>query len=108
LNFESFYAGALALFVVSTTDAWTEIALSCLKRPSVDFECIPEPTYQDYLDNGKQTVGCGPKFSGILYFYSYFLVMSLILLKLFVAIICQAYEEIKEQEQRTFNEDALE
>jgi len=33
-------------------------------------------------------MGCGAKFSGILYFYSYFLVMGLILLKLFVAIIC--------------------
>ena len=32
LNFESFSAGALALFVVSTTDAWTDIAMSCLKR----------------------------------------------------------------------------
>ena len=95
LNFESFSAGALALFVVSTTDAWTEIALSCLKRQSVDFDCIQNPTYQDYVDNNRQTVGCGPKFSGILYFYSYFLAMSLILLKLFVAIICQAYEDIK-------------
>lgn len=53
LNFESFYAGALALFVVSTTDAWTDIAISCLKRKSVDFDCIPNPTYQDYLDAGK-------------------------------------------------------
>jgi hypothetical protein len=108
LNFESFSAGALALFVVSTTDAWTDIAMSCLKRQSVDFDCIPNPTFADYLENNRQTVGCGPRFSGILYFYSYFLVMSLILLKLFVAIICLAYEEIKVQEERGFNDDAIE
>jgi len=53
LNFESFGNGALALFVVSTTDAWTDIAQSCLKRPSVDFDCIPSPTYDDYIQNGR-------------------------------------------------------
>jgi hypothetical protein len=52
--------------------------------------------------------GCGPKFSGILYFYSYFLLLSLIMLKLFVAVICEAYEEIKQRESRNFNDDAVE
>ena len=42
--------------------------------------------------------GCGPKFSGILYFYSFFLLLSLIMLKLFVAVICEAYEEIKNKD----------
>lgn len=32
LNFESFWNAALALFVISTTDAWTDIGMSCLKR----------------------------------------------------------------------------
>ncbi len=52
--------------------------------------------------------GCGPKFSGILYFYSFFLLLSLIMLKLFVAVICEAYEEIKNKESRSFNDDAVE
>ena len=30
LNFESFSNAALALFVISTTDSWTDIAKSCL------------------------------------------------------------------------------
>lgn len=32
LNFESFWNAALALFVISTTDAWTDISMSCLTR----------------------------------------------------------------------------
>jgi Ion transport protein len=53
-------------------------------------------------------VGCGPKFSGILFFYSYFLLMALVMLNLFIAVIVEAYDEIKERESRTFNYDAIE
>ncbi len=30
------------------------------------------------------------------------------MLKLFVAVICEAYEEIKQRESRSFNDDAVE
>ena len=83
LNFESFPAAALALFVVCTGDGWTDIAISCLKKRAVDYDCVENPTYQNYVDNGYMTVGCGPRFEGIIFFYSYFLIMSLVLLKLF-------------------------
>lgn len=98
LNFESFAAASLALFVISTTDAWTDIGISCLKIRAIDYDCKKDPTYQDYVDNNYQTVGCGPRFSGVLYFYSYFLLMSLILLKLFIAIILEAYDDIKKKD----------
>lgn len=87
LNFETFSNAALVLFVVATTDGWNEISTSCLKRRRIDFQCLQSPTYDDYVNNGRQTIGCGPKFSGVLYFYSYFLIMCLVLLKLFMAII---------------------
>ena len=94
--------------MVATGDSWTNIAMSCLKRKAIDFECIEIPTYQDYMNNGYSTVGCGPHFEGVLYFYSYFLLMNLILMKLFIAIILEAYEDIKKQEAQIFNEDRLE
>ena len=53
-------------------------------------------------------MGCGPKFSGIFFFNSFFLVMSLILLKLFIAIILEAYDHIKEKDEMLFNEDKIE
>ena len=52
-------------------------------------------------------MGCGPKFSGVLYFYSFFLIMSLILLKLFIAIIIEAYNEIKKRDGMLFNEEKI-
>ncbi len=51
LNFESFSNAALALFVISTTDAWTDIAKSCLSQRSLINDCILNPTYDDYRDN---------------------------------------------------------
>lgn len=108
LNFESFTAAALALFVISTTDAWTDIGISCLKKRTIDYDCKSNPTFVDYVSNGNQTIGCGPRFSGVLYFYSYFLLMSLILLKLFIAIILEAYDNIKKSDGKLFNEEKIE
>jgi hypothetical protein len=42
-----------------------------------------------------KTVGCGTGPIGLLYFISFFLLMSLIMLKLFIAVILQSYNEIK-------------
>ncbi len=52
LNFESFEKGALTLFVIATTDAWPDIAASCLKTRSLDYDCVDNPTYEDYVSNG--------------------------------------------------------
>ena len=45
LNFETFTGSILALFVISTTDAWTDIGTACLRIRAVDFDCKPNPTY---------------------------------------------------------------
>ena len=88
INFESFPAAALTLFVIATGDDWTKIRDSCSKPRSLDFDCDDNPTYEKYVEAGYQTVGCGPGLTGFFYFNSYYLIMSLILLKLFVAVIC--------------------
>jgi hypothetical protein len=53
-------------------------------------------------------VGCGPRYSGVLFFCSYFLLMALIMLKLFIAVILQSYNDIKIREERLFNSEMLE
>lgn len=107
LNFESFEKGALTLFVIATTDAWPDIAASCMKMRAPDFDCLDNPTYEDYLASGMKTVGCGSGQVGYLYFLSFFLLMSLIMLKLFIAVILQAYNDIKVKQNRLFNDDIL-
>jgi len=95
LNFESFEKGALTLFVIASTDAWPDIAASYLRTRSPDYHCIDNPQYSDYVAAGMKTVGCGTGPIGLLYFISFFLLMSLIMLKLFIAVILQSYNEIK-------------
>jgi hypothetical protein len=45
LNFETFTGSILSLFVISTTDAWVDIGIACLRLRAVDFDCNPNPTY---------------------------------------------------------------
>lgn len=105
LNFESFEKGILTLFVIATTDAWPDIAQSFMRRHSPDYQCIDDPDYSDYLAAGRNTVGCGVgQVGGLIYFISYFLLMSLIMLKLFIAVILQSYNDIKIQLNRLFND----
>ena len=87
LNFESFSNAALVLFVIATGDGWNDIMDSCMRRRRIDYQCLESVTYDDYINNGRQTIGCGQKFIGVIYFYSYFLIMVIVLLKLFMAII---------------------
>jgi hypothetical protein len=57
-----------------------------MKR-KIDFNCIDDPTYEDYVNAGYNTVGCGLGFSGIVFFMSYFVLMSLIMMNLFIALV---------------------
>lgn len=91
---------------MATGDGWTDIRDSCSKPRSLDFDCLENPTYEDYASAG-ETVGCGPGISGFFFFNSYYLIMNLILLKLFIAVICQTYEDVKEIDQRWFKEEAI-
>jgi hypothetical protein len=106
INFESFPAAALTLFVVATGDGWTDIRDSCSRSRSLDFDCVENPTFSDYLEAG-ETVGCGPGIPGFFFFNSYYLIMNLILLKLFIAVICQCYEDVKDHDERWFKEDVI-
>jgi hypothetical protein len=107
LNFESFHKGFFTLFVISSTDWWSDIVSSFMKKKTPDFFCVEEPTYQDYVTNNFETIGCGPKYSGVLFFCSFFILMTLIMLKLFIAVILQAYNDIKLKETRLFNDETL-
>ena len=107
LNFETFLGSTLVLFVIGTTDSWSDISKSFLHKREVDYFCIENPTYEDYLAAGRHTVGCGSGFFGVVYFYSFFLLMSLILLKLFIAIIIEAYDEVKHRENKLFSPDRI-
>ena len=46
LNFESFEKGVFALFVISTTDWWSDYVISFMRKRSPDFDCEVNPSYE--------------------------------------------------------------
>jgi hypothetical protein len=51
INFESFINSALTLFISATADIFTPAYIAATKQFSVDFQCITNPTFQDYVNN---------------------------------------------------------
>lgn len=58
---------------------------------TADNSCIENPTYQDYVDNGYQAVGCGSASMATIYFTVYSLMVSIVFLSLFIAIVLSGY-----------------
>lgn len=54
---------------------------------SIDYNCNPNPTYEDYVANGYETVGCGNIYTATATLYSFAVIGMLIFLNLFIAII---------------------
>lgn len=107
LNFESFTQAFCVLCALATGDTWGIIVNSLQSTRSITFQCIENPSYQDFLNAGGQPVGCGAGIPGLIYCLSFFLFVNLIFLNLFIAIVLQGFADTMEKEQRLFNQDIL-
>ena len=58
---------------------------------SVTFDCNENPSYNDYKNAGKETVGCGNLPASIIIFFSFWILVTLVFINLFIAIILQGY-----------------
>jgi hypothetical protein len=105
INFESFTSAFITLFTVATVDSWnfTIISFSYVKSPS--NQCIEHPTYEDYKNNDFKMMGCGSPPITNAFFISFMFLVSLVFLKLFIAIILEGYKETQTQDTRLFNSD---
>ena len=83
----------MALFVVSSGDGWSDILRGVQLELALDHFCIPHPSFDDFSDNNFQTIGCGKVLEGYMYFYSYYLIVTLVFLNLFIAIILDGFQE---------------
>ena len=86
VNFKTVGFSMLTLFRIATGEKWNEIVYALSKEKSPEFKCLDDPSYQDFIYSGHQTVGCGVSWAAI-FFLSYILVIMLIFLNLFVAVI---------------------
>jgi hypothetical protein len=91
LNFEDFSSSFVTLFVVATGDSWNLIMTTFASEQSSSFECMNSPQYSDYVDNNFVTVGCGQRGQALLFFISYFFLVNLVFLNLFIAIILDGF-----------------
>ena len=78
------------------------------RSDAFDFQCIDSPTYSDYEKAGFEPVGCGIMYVSKIYFFSFILIVGLVILNIFIAIILQGYFQTMEQEKQTINKTVLE
>jgi len=95
LNFKNFKQSYLTLITVMTGEGWYEIVSDLSKyKKEVDYDCIQNPTYQDYVKAGNKPVGCGLRFSN-LYFLFYVFWCTLVLVNLFIAVTLQGFADVQ-------------
>ena len=104
INFENFINAFLTLFTVTTADSWNATQTSFIVEPSPQAHGLWTPTYSDYIGSNSQTVGCGSKTIAYSYFLSFYFIVCLIFLQLFIAVILQGYDQTQIQEARMFND----
>lgn len=107
-NFQSFGYAFMTLMRCSTGEAWDYIMMDLTRSQSVTFQCSDDDfDYQTYIDNGKQTNGCGST-AGIIYFMTFYFMVPLIFLNLFIAIILEGFEQTSKKESSAIQEQDME
>lgn len=93
INFETFWNAFITLFTVATADTWNYTMAAYVHGKDAWNDCVESPTYDDFVQNGYKTIGCGAQGGAFAYFVSYMFVVSLVFLKLFIAIILEGYSK---------------
>lgn len=85
INFMTFQDSFVTLITVMTGEGWYDKMNDLQKAKDIEYDCIDDPTYMDYVQAGEKTVGCGTKVSTT-FFILYVFWCSLILVNLFIAV----------------------
>jgi len=85
-----------SLVRVASSEFWFALLIDSLHDQNPDFACIYMNNYEDYKENGYN--GCGTPYA-YLFYISFHLVFSLMILNLFIASILGAYEEHVKSEE---------
>ena len=78
------------------------------RGPTLGSDCIVNPTWDDYVQNGNQTIGCGMTWVSIVFFGSYVFFVSLILLNLFIAVTLQGFNEVSSEDNCRITDQQIE
>ena len=89
VNFETFGSSMVLLFRLMTSAGWNDILDPLMLEPP---GC--DPAYKGY-SNGN----CGNKILAMIYFWSFIVIIFLILTNMYIAIILENYNQAQEQEK---------
>jgi len=107
-NFQSFGYAFMTLMRCSTGEAWDYLMMDLGRHHSILFQCSDDDfDYEQYLANGEQPNGCGSS-AGIVYFMTFYLMVPMIFLNLFIAIILEGFEQTNKKESSAVQESDLE
>lgn len=79
----------------------------CARVHSIIFNCKNNPSYDDYVNNGYVTLGCGDPTTAYAFFITFTLLVSMIFLNLFIAIILESFENVNQQEDLKIKDEDL-
>ena len=91
LNFQSLPKAYLSLYRVMTGENWNDLLEAVSMERSITNQCINGPSYEDYVANGYEAIGCGKRKIATLYFFSYVFIISIIFMNILIAIILSVY-----------------
>lgn len=58
-NFQTLGTAFLTLIRVMTGEEWPKIMEALSRKHSPQYQCIDNPSYQDFAENNNQAIGCG-------------------------------------------------
>ena len=94
-NFSSFGLSFITLLRASTGEDWSRLMKDGARRFGPNFVCYNVGSYEEYLQYGQ--MNCGTNYAYV-YFITYQLVLSMILINLFMAVIIKTFEETSKAE----------
>ena len=100
-NFEDFGTAFITLFRICTGENWNGLMNDCLSG-------VCKTCYRDSNDDECDTQGCGSTVQSLVFFLSFYLLGSLILINLFIAVILDNDKAVRQDEQGGLTESALE
>ena len=105
-NFQTFGLSMLTLFRSSTGENWNYLMNDAARSSSIDFPCVQSQSYLQRQENGVQ--GCGSPVISNLYFISFQIYVTFILLNLFIAIILEAFSKQLSDEEQQIQTETIE
>ncbi|TMW67483.1 hypothetical protein Poli38472_011103 [Pythium oligandrum] len=113
-NFQDVGIAMVTLFRFATGEAWNDVMYDLTVMPRHDGvkSCVEDYTYEqlqaarDASGNPKLTIGCTPGVkTTYMFFFTYQLITTYVLLNLFVAVILEGFEETTEKNMSAVTKD---